>query len=158
VDDACEHFKRGENSVSLGIFADVLVDGRFKMGSTNTVRGETVQVRLRVAAPSWVNPKRAMVYVNGQRVAEKAVLSGWPKRPTNAFIDFDLPRPAYDAYVACVVIGDGTGHPSWRTKEKFTLAATNPIFLDADGDGRYTHPRAQALARLQAAGISTDHQ
>jgi hypothetical protein len=57
-----------------------------------------------------------------------------------------------------VVLGDGVSHPSWPTSEKFTLAATNPVFLDADGDGKYTSPRELALEKLRRAGISTDHQ
>lgn len=158
VDDACNRFLRGETSISLGIFADVLVDGRYKMGHTNSVRGATVSVRLRVAAPSWVTPRRALLFLNGQQVQERAVLAGAPRKPTDVLMDFVVQKPAHDAYLVCVVLGDGASHPSWQTAEKFTLAATNPVFLDTDGDGQYSSPRDLALAALQRAGISTDHQ
>jgi hypothetical protein len=158
VDEACGHFVRGETSVSLGIFADVWVDGRHKMGHTNTLRGDTVSVRLRVAAPSWVRPRRALVFLNGQCVAERAVYTRAPQRPTDASLEFQLPRPAHDAYLVCVALGDGVAHPSWMTKEKFTMAVTNPVFLDADGDGRYSSPRDLAWAALQRAGSSPDQQ
>lgn len=158
VDDACERFRRGEVTMSLGIFADVWVDGRWKMGQTNTLQNDSVEVTLRVAAPSWVTPRVAIVFLNGREVARKPVLSRAPRRATDARIEFRLPRPGNDAHLVCAVLGDGVSHPAWTTKEKFTLAVTNPVFLDADGDGRYASPHAQALAALQRAGESLEAQ
>ncbi len=158
VDEACDHFVRGDTTVSVGILADVIVDGRYKMGDTNTLRGKMVRVNLRVATPSWVKPRRAMVFLNGQAVVEQNVSSGFPKHPTNVRIEFELAKPAHDAYLVCVVTGDGVSHPSWTTKDRWTMAATNPIFLDADGDGQYSSPHALALAALQRAGESPDQQ
>ena len=158
VDEICSRYKRGEASVSLGIFADVVVDGRFKPGSTNTVRGDTVSVRLRVAAPSWITPRRALLYVNGQVVEEKKIQAGAPKKPTNEFIEFTVKKPAHDSYLACVILGDGASHPSWKTKADFTFAATNPVFLDTDGDGNYSSPRALAAVALKRAGNSKEDQ
>ena len=83
-------FPPGRYTVSVGIFADVIVDGRYKMGDTNTLHATTVHVDLRVAAPSWVNPRKAIVYLNGQSVAEQTVSSGFPKRPTDVKISFEL--------------------------------------------------------------------
>ena len=39
-------------------------------------------------------------------------------------------------------------HPSWATKAKYTFAATNPIYLDADGDGAWRSPAATAKILL----------
>lgn len=158
VADACNRFLRGQTSFSLGIFTDLSVNGRFKMGDLIPARTGNVHLRLRVAAPSWVTPRRALIFVNGRQVAEKPVRAGSPRRPTNEFIDFLLNVPQHDAHLVCVVLGDGVPHPSWPTSDKYTLAATNPVFLDADGDGKYSSPREQAVAKLTRAGISTDHQ
>jgi hypothetical protein len=150
VADACQRFLAGETSVALGIFADVLVDGRFRMGQTNSLREGALKVRLRVAAPSWVKPRRALLFLNGQVAAEKSVKSK-TNRATDTWIEFAVDRPKTDAYVVCVVLGDGIEHPSWRTAEKFTLAATNPVYLDSDGDGAYSSPRETARVRLAGA-------
>ncbi|MCW5554246.1 MAG: PHP domain-containing protein [Verrucomicrobiae bacterium] len=158
VDNACDRFLRGEASISLGIFADVLVDGRYKMGHTVPVQDGSVQARLRVAAPSWITPRRALVFLNGRQVAEKPVLAGSPRRPTNVLIDFAIKPPPHDAHLVCVVLGDGASHPSWRTAERFTLAATNPVFLDADGDGQYRSPRETARQFLDQSGGQVDRQ
>ncbi len=158
VADACERFRRGEITMSLGIFADVWVNERWKMGQTHTLADGPVRVTLRVAAPSWVKPRCAMVFLNGREVARKPVLSRAPEHPTDALVEFRLPRPKNDAHLVCVVVGDGVDHPSWTTREKFTLAVTNPVFLDADGDGQYSSPHAQALAALERAGDSFEAQ
>jgi len=128
------------------------------MGDIVPARTSALHVRFQVAAPSWVTPRRTLVFLNGQQVAEKPVLAGAPKRPTNEFIDFLINVPKHDAHLVCDILGEGVSHPSWPTSDKYTVAATNPVFLDADGDGKYTSPREQALARLQQAGISMDHQ
>jgi hypothetical protein len=157
VNDACERFLRGETTISLGIFADVTVDGRYKTGQTNSISDSSVNVRLRVQAPSWIAPRRALVFLNGQQVAEK-VVPARSNRPTDETLRFNLPKPKQDAHFVCVVIGDGASHPSWRTGENFTLAATNPVFLDADGDGKYSSPRDSARFLLSRAGKSPDEQ
>lgn len=158
VNDACEHFRRGETSMSLGIFADVRANDDFKSGGLLQPKGKPVKLKLRVASSSWVKPRRAIVYVSGVQVAEKTILAGYPKRPTDVSLDFSIPAPPRDAYIVCVVLGDAASHPSWETKEKFTLAATNPIFLDGDGDGKYSSPREIAMGLLERAGKSTDSQ
>jgi hypothetical protein len=38
---------------------------------------------------------------------------------------------------------------SWKTSADYTLAITNPIFVDCDGDGKYNSPRATALALIE---------
>jgi len=47
-----------------------------------------------------------------------------------------------------VAWGDGVTLPCWTTELKETVAFTNPVWLDADGDGRCDSPRALAQALL----------
>lgn len=157
VDDACGHFLRGETSISLGIFADVRVNDRYKMGQTLSVKKGSVNVRLRVASSSWVTPRRAIIFLNGQQVVEKPVPTS-TGHATDTWMNFSIPAPKHDTYLVCVVLGDGVSHPSWRTTEKFTLAATNPIFLDADGDRKYSSPREQAGNILARTGDNFENQ
>jgi hypothetical protein len=70
----------------------------------------------------------------------------------NTNLTFQIPAPAHDAYLVCVAFGDGVKDPSWRTIRDYTLAVANPIFIDADGDGKYSSPRETALALLQKTG------
>jgi hypothetical protein len=169
VDDACDRFLRGEVSVALGIFTDIRVDGRYTMGETYSPKGRSVDVRLRVAAPSWVHPRRAIAYLNGQAVMEKPVPQV-AKGATDLWLEFSIPLPRHDAYLVCVILGDGVDHPSIGSKSRmignkmerintlFTLAATNPVYLDVDGNGRYESPREQAQSLLSRSGKNLDEQ
>jgi hypothetical protein len=51
-----------------------------------------------------------------------------------------------------VVLGDAVTNPAWATAQKYTFAATNPIYLDADGDGKWSSPRETAESLLANAG------
>ncbi|MBA4146492.1 MAG: PHP domain-containing protein [Verrucomicrobia bacterium] len=154
VDDACNRFLAGETSISLGIFTDIRVNDTYKMGQTCSPKSGHANVRLRVASPSWVTPTRALVFINGQQVAEKAVPAN-ENGPTDLWLDFSVALPKHDAHLVGVIIGDGVDHPSVGVKGKntrFTLAATNPVYLDIDGNGKYESPRETARQILSGAG------
>ncbi|HVS19493.1 MAG TPA: hypothetical protein VMT18_12885, partial [Planctomycetota bacterium] len=96
-------------------------------------------------------PRTAEVWVNGVRRAlrELAPEAGAPFERTLAI---ELEAGIHDAWLVCLVHGDGVGHPAWPLLNDYTLAATNPVYLDGDGDGAYRSPRATARALLEARG------
>ena len=55
-----------------------------------------------------------------------------------------------DAWVVFLVEGDGAATPAWPMVNPYTLAATNPVFVDRDGGG-YTSPGAAASAFVPKA-------
>jgi hypothetical protein len=71
-----------------------------------------------------------------------------PRTALSTNVIFKIPAPAHDAYLVCVAYGDGVKDASWKTMADFTLAVTNPIFIDADRDGKYMSSRETALALL----------
>ena len=147
MDEVCDNFLAGDSSISLGIFADVTVNGAFKMGQIVPAKNRKAEVSFHVRAPSWITPERALVFLNGVPAAEMTVPTQ-TGTATDATLKFVLRTPVHDAYLVCVVIGAGVKEPSWTTYETYTLAATNPIYLDGDGDGRYSSPRETARALL----------
>jgi hypothetical protein len=157
VDEAVASFLKGQSSISLGIFSEVFVEKKFGPGQIVPVSKDKFQVRLRVAAPSWITPQRALVFINGVKVAEQLVETK-PGKATDTWLDFTLPAPAHDAHLVCAVFGDGVHEPCWPVEENYTLAGTNPVFLDADGDGTYKSPRASASTLLAHAGNNADKQ
>ncbi len=121
VDEICRNLRAGDCSVSLGIFADgaLAKDGR--------------EIALRVAAPSWVRPERAILFVNGEKAAELAVPAPESGKPTDARLAFPVPAAAAagrGAWAVCVVLGKGLKGPYWPIERDYTLAATNPMRLD----------------------------
>lgn len=149
VDAACEAFIEGRTTISLGIVTDIRVAGEHSTGSTYSVpeSAKEIPVRVRVAAPSWVTPTRAMLYVNGQRTAEKTITKE-SDTPIDEWVEFSIVAPSHDAHLIAVVLGEPVDGPFWEMQWKATMAATNPVFLDADGDGSYRSPRDTAKALI----------
>lgn len=141
----------GRASVSLGIFADVKVNGTGVPGDLLPVDNGPFNLELRVAAPSWVRPRRALVFLNSEQVAEQEVPVDEGK-PTDVTLRFALKTDGIDAHLVCVVLGDPVTAHGWKTLNDYTLAATNPVFLDVGSDGTYSSPRASAERTLQSLG------
>ncbi len=157
VDEACSSFTGGRVSVSLGIYTDILVNGKAGMGETAGELEEKIGVELLVAAPAWIHPRRALVFLNGVQVREIPV----PRRtgkPTREKISFTISRPRHDAHLVCITLGDGVTHPAWPTLHNYTLAATNPVHLDVDGDGLYRSPRETAARLLEETGKNRERR
>jgi hypothetical protein len=142
VTEVTKNLVEGRSSVSLGIFSECWVNDKARMGDVLATRGKKVSVRLRVAAPSWIEPQRALLFLNGRQVAEKPIPHEKGKA-CNALLDFELTPLANDAHLVTLCIGTPPG-PYWPTMKPYSFAATNPVWLDADGDGRYTDPRRLA--------------
>lgn len=149
-------FTEGRAAVAAGIFANLKLNGQFEMGDlvpaevlidNSQKQTSKMTATLRIAAPSWVRPREAMLYVNGKQVAQKTINSVL-NQPTDETLEFSLKLPSHDAYVVAFVLGDGITLPGWTTYGKATQAITNPIFLDVDGDKQYTAPRATAKSLI----------
>ncbi|QDU11476.1 CehA/McbA family metallohydrolase [Gimesia aquarii] len=143
-------FTEGRASVAAGIFANLTLAKQYNMGDlvpattvTEHRDNQKFTASLRVAAPSWVRPREAMIYVNGKQVAHKNIDSKM-NQPTNQTLTFLLDLPAHDAHIIAFVLGDGITLPGWTTYGKATQAITNPIYLDVNGDKKYSAPRDTA--------------
>lgn len=152
VDAACDAIKNGRTTIGMGLFASLRVDG--SAGPGDTVSGaETLRFELRVQSPSWVRARNAQMFVNGVLREERAV-PHTPNAPTDARLEFELAPLAHDAWVVFVASGDGVAAPFWPQLNDYTLAATNPVFVDVDGDGWQS---ARELAQhWVGAGASDD--
>ncbi|MAX37214.1 CehA/McbA family metallohydrolase [Gimesia sp.] len=153
-------FTEGRATASAGIFAILKINEHFGMGDLvpaaslkngSNNKNSLFTVTLRVAAPSWVRPREAMIYVNGKQVAWKSIGSTL-NEPTDQTLEFSLELPPHDAYVVAFVLGDGIALPGWTTYGKATQAITNPIYLDVDGDKNYSAPRATAKRLIMNHG------
>ncbi|WP_298868461.1 CehA/McbA family metallohydrolase [uncultured Gimesia sp.] len=157
--DVYRAFLEGRAVASSGIFANLSIAEQYGMGdlvpAAAVTDGTMIKVRLRVAAPSWIRPRDAMIYVNGKRVAQKTIKSKIDQ-PTDQRLEFKIEVPAHDAHVVAFVLGDGITLPGWTTYGKATQAITNPIYLDVDGDKKYRSPRETArrlIAKYREPGV-----
>jgi hypothetical protein len=124
---------RGRLFVSTGPLLDVRLAGK---GPGATVQGHYADLAVRIRAADWVPVERLRVYVNGKLLREAPA-----SRHGTHEISLDFPR---DSFV--VVEVEGTPGGAYRALyPRYTpLAFTNPVWVDADGDGRWTPPGLSA--------------
>ncbi|MFT7463889.1 MAG: hypothetical protein ACI9EF_002237 [Pseudohongiellaceae bacterium] len=148
VSQVCRNIVAGRCSVSMGIFADLRVADGGGMGDVVAATAGTLDLVLHLAAPTWVRLQTVQLYVNGVEVLRQ------PVNPMDGVHDEQLPLsidlPGHDAYIVAAVRGAGIDEPFWPMHNDYTLAVTNPIFADVNGDGSWASPRDVARARHQA--------
>ena len=88
-----------------------------------------------VAAPTWIDVDEVRLWRNG--VVVDVIDVSAPADPVVRFDDTITVAPTADAWYAVEVIG---GDTLWPVGEGEPYALTNPIEVDADGDGAWTPP------------------
>jgi hypothetical protein len=122
-----------------------------------------------VLGPSWVQATNVAVFANGTRILDRAIEPqrvGGGGRGVKASLLTTIPRPAHDAYLVAVATGPDMPAPFWALPKPYqptspkwigrVIAATNPIWLDADGDRRFSAPREYAEHLIQTHGGDPD--
>ena len=168
VDALCAAIREGRSSISMGIYVDTFVatqpaGERASLPDSSSIgdhltppRGGSVKLRLEVQAPSWVRPRRALLFGNGVELAAFE-LDTEPGQPTHLTREVELTdeHGGGDAWLVWVVLGDGLEAPHWPLTNDYTLAATNPVYVDWSGDGSYQSPRATAAALFAAHDLES---
>ena len=166
VEQACRSFKEGRALVSFGLWADMTVNERFHVGDLAQADGSQLHVEVAVQAPSWITADRVELFANGVRIRDCQIArsdasgaNGKEPRPFRARVSWDIARPAYDVHLIAFATGPGIDAPYWALARPYqpssptwkprALGITNPIWIDADADGKFTSARgyAQQLVR-----------
>jgi hypothetical protein len=165
LDEVWRSYQQGRLLVSLGLMTTMQVNGRFTTGDLATGLGDEVTVEVVVQGPSWVQADRVELFANGTLIREQAVHD--PHRlGEKARILWKLPRPAHDMHLVAMATGPGVTEPFWEiprpyqpSSKVFTprvIGATNPVWLDASGNGRFesAYLVAQELIARHGAGTA----
>ena len=129
-------FREGQAFFTSGPFVEAEIAGR-SYGELVHARGGRVSLALKIRAAGWIPVSRARVYVDGKVAKELPVPAG--KEPLRLSADVELETPQ-DTFVVVRVDGDSALPPVVAgppAEVLMPLALTNPIWVDADGDGRY---------------------
>jgi hypothetical protein len=121
--------RRGEAYGTTGPLLDVRLGGT---GLGGLHRGDRATLSLEVRAAPWVPVSTARVYVNGARAAELAIERGARQQVPLSF--------AVDSFVTVEVEGRPDVAYAAVVPKSMPFAFTNPIFVDADGDGAWKAP------------------
>lgn len=161
VDAACRSLRDGRALVSFGLLADLVVNDRFGVGDL-ALRGQRgVTAVVTVLGPTWVQADQVELFANGVRVAGQKIAS--VRGVTKLRLAFKLPRFKHDYHLVAIASGPGVTAPFWETPRPYqpsskvftprVLGATNPVWVDADGDGKFTPARAYAEELVKRHGM-----
>ncbi len=150
---ACRALREGRALVSMGLLTKMKVAGRFEVGDLATDLPKRIPVEIEVLGPRWVDANHIVLYANGLPIWESEAPSA-PSKVRKALKQRAIQRPFHDVYLVAIATGPGVTKPFWEIPRPYqhktkdyapkVIGATNPVWLDADGDGKYTSPRAYA--------------
>ena len=152
IQQACANLRAGRALISLGLLVDMKVQNRFRVGDLATSLPDQIEVTATVSAPRWSTADLIELYANGREIREQVL-----ERPAGDSepyqVRWNIPRPAGDTFLVAIASGPGITSPHWAIPKPYqpssklwnprVLAATNPIWLDCDGDGKFTPLRLQ---------------
>lgn len=160
-------YHEGRLLVSLGLLTNMKVDDHFGVGDLATGLSDKLKVEITISGPSWVRTDHVELFANGILVHQQAVKDEGAAG-VKARLTIELPRPANDAHLVAIATGPGVKEAFWEiprpyqpTNKVFTsrvIGSTNPIWIDADGDGRFRSAHQIARDLLQRFGSSPDER
>jgi hypothetical protein len=163
VDEACRSFIDGRVLVSMGLLTQMTVNDTSGVGALASGLGESIKVVVRVTGPSWTQADRVELYANGIKIREQAI--ALTNAVEKAVLTWTVPRPRHDVHWVAVASGPGVSAPYYDTPRPYqpssrtflprVIGSTNPIWIDGDGDGRFTTARAYAERLVAESSANT---
>jgi len=158
VDAALESLRAGRVVVSLGLWPMLRIG---TAGPGEVTSAEAGVAEAHVWGPAWMRADTVSFYVNGEAAGQRAVTHE-EHAVEKVRLQWQLPARAFDYYVVLVASGPGITAPAWAIPKPYqpttsrwepvVFGLTAPIYVDADGDGRFTSPRGYATTLVQAHG------
>jgi hypothetical protein len=135
--DVVRESKQGRLVMSSGPFLEVSLNGAGP-GDDLKLEGEG-QLKVRVQCPNWFDVDRVQVLLNGHPDPALNFTRGAnPKMFADGVVKFDQTIPVRlpaDAHVIVVAAGEHSTTGPVMGPGELPVAISNPIFVDADGDG-----------------------
>jgi hypothetical protein len=165
VDQVCKSLREGRALFGMGLLANLKVGGKFGVGDLATRQGDKVTVEVEVLGPSWVEADTVALYQNGYKVRQTRLSGTLGKAGQKALVKWVIPKPRYDAWLVAVAKGPAVKEPCWEIPRPYqhkgidwnprVIGATNPVWLDADGDAKFTSVRYYAQSLVREVGPSS---
>jgi hypothetical protein len=160
VQEATNSFLQGRVMVSLGLLAEITVNGRFGPGDLAPAPGE-VKVAVRVLGPGWSRADRVELFANGRKIRD-AIIKDGKQAGVKWAGEWTLPRFKHHVHLVAIASGPGVSDLFWPIAKPYqptspvvvrrVLGATGAVWLDADGDGKRTSAFEYAQRLEREAG------
>ena len=153
VAEVVENILAGRVLVSMGLLADVKVNGKFTAGDLATGVGEDLEVEVEVRGPRWARASRVALFFNGRKVREEKI-----EHSSDAVIKYRdrwvFGGPSKDIHLVAIATGPPLENSYWSPPQddRYVIGATNPVWIDGDGDGKYSAPGDYARALVAECG------
>src|SRR5439155_9229758 len=141
VQEAVMSFLQGGVMVSLGLLAEITVNGKYGPGDLAPAPGE-VHVSVRVLGPGWTSADKVELYANGQKIREARIKDG-QRAGVKWSGEWTLPRFRHDVHLVAIASGPAVTGLHWPIAKPYQptspvvvsriLGATGAVWLDADG-------------------------
>lgn len=149
VNTACENLRQGRALISMGLFTEIKVNDRWQPGDLATNLQKDIQVTVTVQGPSWTAVDDVKLYRNGA-VCKSAHFAPIWKGGVKGHFHWTIPNSTVDTHLIAIASGPPVTAPFWRIPKPYqptsttwkprVVGATNPVYLDCDGDGKLTPP------------------
>lgn len=132
--------------VTYGPFVQFWINGK-PVGSEVVARGGSLRLEVKVQAPSWIEVDEIEVYANGRRwktfpaADPRGIVKFWRRWRTTLRHDTWFVVLARGRKSLAPVVPDYRHRDTGKPFPVTPVALTNPIWVDANGDGRFTLPR-----------------
>jgi hypothetical protein len=137
--------REGSSFFSSGPFIEASIDDKSFGQLARAVEGK-VTLAVRVRAAPWISVARLRIYANGRPVTDLPIAPSEAVERYSEKLELEM---LDDAFVVVRVDGDRELPPvvgGVSGGKLFPIAVSNPIFVDGDGDGRWTARRGGAAA------------
>jgi hypothetical protein len=161
LEEVWRSYKEGRLLVSLGLLAQLKVNDKFTVGDLATGLKESIKVEATIFGPAWTQADRIELFANGILIREQKIEDNH-RAGEKARIVWQLPKTAHDVHLVVIATGPGVTEPFWEIPRPYqpsskafvsrVIGSTNPIWLDADGDGRFEPAFAIARRLMQESG------
>jgi hypothetical protein len=141
LDRVWSGYEEGRVRVSLGLLADLRVDGRFGIGDRITDPGETLKVEAIISGPSWTRADRVVLYANGAVLREEAIRDTG-RAGEKARVSWEIPRPEVDTFLVVIATGPGPTGAFWPVPRPYqpsspvftpqVIGSTNPVWIEVE--------------------------
>jgi hypothetical protein len=155
IDRACENFLRSRALISMGLLAKIKIDNKYSVGDLATNLKKEIRVVATIEGPGWTAVDQVQLFANGEILREEKFAPIY-KPGVKKRIEWKIPKPHGDAHLEIIASGPPVTAPFWRIPKPYqptstswnprVIGATNPIWIDADGDRKFTPPRLQKSA------------
>ena len=136
-DELVQSIKRQQLTVNRGVFVNMTANGQPLGSLVTAVQGQVI-LHLNVQAPSWVVVDTVQLIENGR------IIQTFPLNAANGVVRFDqniYVNPYRDSWYILVAKGSKAMRPLVHDSPTpvTPLGFTNPIWVDQNGDGQFSH-------------------